>query len=106
MGKRDGGLMDKTMEEKIEKVLNEYRVRCVHGKKIGISQEEALTQLTEIIEQEKEQMRIGIDNTTLYEIILQTHHTKTCRQDIAHKIAHALAIRVEEWAKIVSGKIE
>lgn len=36
------------LTQEIEKVLNEYRVRCVHGKKIGISQEQATTALLEV----------------------------------------------------------
>ena len=34
-------------EKPIREILNEYRVRCVHGKKIGIDSEECLKQIYE-----------------------------------------------------------
>ena len=37
-----------TIDERILEVLNEYRVRCIHGKKIGINQDQAFTQLSQL----------------------------------------------------------
>ncbi len=42
---------NKSWREEVENLINEYRVRCIHGKRMGISSEEFLSSLTKIFEE-------------------------------------------------------